>query len=159
MPDPTPLEVRRGLFFEEYTVGHTITTPGRTVTESDVVAFASFSGDWNPIHTDAVAAAQGPFGQRVAHGLWGLSVAVGLMTRLGFMEDTVLAFREIQAWKFSLPLFLGNTVHVHAFVSQTRRVPRLNAGLVTLQVELLNQDDKIVQQGAWSVLVKSRPAQ
>ena len=156
MTDPRPLEVRKGAYFEDYQVGQTVISPGRTATETDVVSFAAMSGDWNAIHTDAVAAAQGPFGRRVVHGLWGLSAAVGLMVRLGFMEETVIAFRELGSWKFSLPIFIGDTIHVQATVSETRPVRRLGGGMVTLQVEIQNQDGKIIQQGSWVVLVKGR---
>ena len=157
MSDPKPLTTRRGAYFEEYEVGQTVISPGRTATESDIVSFAGMSGDWNAIHTDAVAAAQGPFGRRVVHGLWGLSAAVGLVLRLGFMEETVIAFREMINWKFSLPIFIGDTIHVQATVSETRPVRRLGGGLVTLQAEIQNQDGKIVQHGEWVVLVKSQP--
>ena len=156
MPDPKPLEVRKGAYFEDYQVGQSVTSPGRTATETDVVSFAAMSGDWNAIHTDAVAAAQGPFGRRVVHGLWGLSAAVGLVLRLGFMEETVIAFRELGSWKFSLPIYIGDTIHVQATVSETRPVRRMGGGMVTLQVEIQNQDGKIIQQGSWVVLVKSR---
>jgi 3-hydroxybutyryl-CoA dehydratase len=156
MPELKPLEVRRGAYFEEYEVGQTVISPGRTATETDLISFAAMSGDWNPIHTDAVAAAQSPFGRRVVHGLWGLSTAVGLVTRLGFMEETLIAFRELGSWKFSLPIFIGDTIHAQIVVSETRPIRRLGGGMVTLQVEILNQDGKIVQQGTWVVLVKSQ---
>jgi 3-hydroxybutyryl-CoA dehydratase len=156
MPEPKPLDIHRGAYFEEYEIGQTVTSPGRTATETDVVSFAALSGDWNPIHTDAAAAAQGPFGQRVVHGLWGLSVGVALVMRLGILEETVIAFREVSHWKFSLPIFIGDTIHVQATVSDTRPVRRLGGGLVTIQVEIMNQDGKIVQQGSWVVLVKSK---
>ena len=121
-----------------------------------MVAFAALSGDWNPIHTDAVFAAEHPFGQRVAHGLLVMSIATGLAVRLGFMEETVLAFRELGEWKFSLPVFFGDTVRVQATVVETKAMPRLGGGLVTLKVQILNQDDKVVQRGTWGVLVKGR---
>jgi 3-hydroxybutyryl-CoA dehydratase len=158
MPEKKPLIIKRGLFFEEFEVGHTITSPGRTITEADVVAFAALSGDWNGIHTDAVYAATQPFGQRVAHGLLGLSIAVALALRLGFLDDTVLAFRELIEWKFSLPIFIGDTIHMQATVSETKAVRRLKGGggLVTLEVEILNQDNKVVQKGKWSCLVKGQ---
>ena len=156
MPEPKPLDIRRGAYFEDYEIGQTVISPGRTATETDVVSFAALSGDWNAIHTDAAAAAQGPFGQRVVHGLWGLSVGVALVMRLGIMEETVIAFREVSSWKFSLPIFIGDTIHVQATVSETRPVRRLGGGLVTIQVEIQNQDDKIVQHGIWVVLVKSK---
>jgi 3-hydroxybutyryl-CoA dehydratase len=153
MVEKKPLTIKRGLFFEEFEIGHTITSPGRTITETDVVAFAALSGDWNGIHTDTVYAATQPFGQRVAHGLLGLSIAVALALRLGFLDETVLAFRELIEWKFSLPIFIGDTIHMQATVIETKAVRRLGGGLVTLEVEILNQDNKVVQKGKWSCLV------
>ena len=152
------LAVRTGLYFEDYEIGQSVTSVGRTITEADVVAFAALSGDWNLIHTNKEYAAGHFFGQRVAHGLLGLSIASGLAVRLGFMEDTVLAFREMGSWKFSQPIFLGDTIHVHATVTELKPMPRLDGGQVTLKVEILNQDDKIVQRGTWGVLIKSREA-
>jgi 3-hydroxybutyryl-CoA dehydratase len=154
----TTLSVRTGLYFEEFEVGQSITSPGRTVTEADVVAFAALSGDWNAMHTDAEYAAKHPFGQRVAHGLLGLSIASGLSMRLGILEETALAFREIGSWKFSLPIFLGDTIRVRATVVEAKAMPRLGGGLVTLKAEILNQDDKVVQRGTWGVLVMGREA-
>jgi 3-hydroxybutyryl-CoA dehydratase len=155
--DPKPIPVQHGLCFEDFEAGQGITSQGRTITEADIVAFAALSGDWNPIHTDAVYAASQPLGQRVAHGLLGMSIASALAMRLGFLEETLLAFREIEQWKFSLPLLIGDTVHVHITILETRPVPRLRGGLVTLGIELLNQEERITQHGRWSVLVKSKP--
>lgn len=157
MPDKQSLPTRRGLYFEEFTAGQTITSSGRTITEADIVAFAGLTGDWNPLHTDAVFAAQHPLGQRVAHGMLPLSIAVALAARLGFLEETLLAFREIHEWKFSQPVFIGDTIHMEASVAKTQSVPRLNGGLVTLNIEVKNQDGVIVQHGLWTVLVKSEP--
>jgi 3-hydroxybutyryl-CoA dehydratase len=145
-----------GMYFEEYEIGQSVTSVGRTITEADVVGFAALTGDWTSIHVDAEYAAQHPFGQRVAHGLLGLSVASALAVRLGFMEGTVLAFREINEWKFSLPIFLGDTIRVRASVVGLKAMPRLGGGAVTFKVEILNQDDKVVQRGKWTVLMMSR---
>jgi 3-hydroxybutyryl-CoA dehydratase len=148
----------RGLYFEEFEVDQTITSAGRTVTETDIVAFAALSGDWNTIHTDAEYAAQQPFGQRVAHGLLGLCIAEGLADRMGFVAGTALAFREIDSWKFSRPIFIGDTIHVQATVEGTKPLHRLGGGQVTFAVKILNQDGEVVQRGTWRVLVKSRQA-
>jgi len=148
------LESRKGFFFEEFFTGQVITSSARTITEADVVGFAGLTGDWNPIHSDAVYAAQQPFGQRIAHGMLGLSIATGLAMRTGILEDTLLAFREIRGWKFSLPIYLGDTIHVRVTTGETHPVPRLHGGLVTLHAELLNQRGELVQHGDWVVLVK-----
>ena len=154
MTEKRDLTAQKGLYFEEYEVGQSITSQGRTITEADVVGFAALSGDWNPMHTDAVFASEHPFGQRVAHGLLVLSIATGLAVRLGFLEETALAFREIGDWKFSLPVYFGDTVRVKATVVATKPMRRLGGGLVTFKVQILNQDDKVVQRGTWGVLVR-----
>ena len=146
----------RGLYFEDFAPAQTFTSAARTVTEADVVNFAGISGDFNPIHTDVEYAKAHLLGQRVAHGLLGLSIAVGLTVRLGFLEGTMLAFREIGDWKFSQPIFIGDTIHVRLTVKETKPVARLGGGMITLEVDLLNQDDKIVQHGTWSALIKGR---
>jgi 3-hydroxybutyryl-CoA dehydratase len=157
MPEASPLSARQGLYFEDFAAGQAVTSMGRTITEADVVAFASLSGDWTSIHSDAEYAARHPFGQRVAHGLLGLSVAVALAVRLGFLEETLLAFREIRDWKFSQPIYLNDTIRMRAEVTETRAVRRMGGGLVTMNVQILNQHDQPVQHGTWLVLVKGRP--
>ncbi len=155
MTDQNLIPLQRSLYFEEFEVGQSITSVGRTVTEADIVAFAALSNDWTRIHTDAVYAAQHPFGQRVAHGLLIVSIASGLVVRLGFIEETVLAFREIESWKFSLPVFIGDTVRVRATVIGSKAMPRLGGGQVNFKVEVQNQGDKVVMKGIWSLLIKS----
>jgi 3-hydroxybutyryl-CoA dehydratase len=145
----------RGRYFEEFQVGDTVVSAGRTITETDIVNFAGLSGDYNQIHTDAEYARKGMFGQRVAHGLLGLAVASGLATQLGFLEGTVLAFREL-AWKFSRPIFPGDTIHVKASVVSRKAMPRLGGGSITFDMHVLNQDDQVVQRGEWVVLVASK---
>jgi 3-hydroxybutyryl-CoA dehydratase len=150
------LVTRRGLYFEEFALGDSMTSPARTITETDIVAFAALSGDWTAIHTDAEYAAKGNFGERVAHGLLALSIASGLAVRLGFIEDTAIAFRELE-WKFSLPIKIGDTIHMRAEVIEKKALPRLGGGIVTLDVAVLNQRNEVTQRGAWKMLVKSSP--
>jgi acyl dehydratase len=144
-----------GRYFEEFEVGQEIISPGRTVTEADVVAFAALTGDYNPLHTDAEFARSSLFGQRVAHGLLGLSMALGLVSRLGFVDGTALAFRGLE-WRFSRPILFGDTIHVQARVVETKPVPRLGGGLVVLEAALINQRSEVTQKGTWQLLVKSR---
>ena len=148
---------QRGMYFEEFEVGQKITTMSRTVTETDVVTFAGLSGDFNQIHTDAEYAKSTPFGQRIAHGICVLSIVSGLATLTGIMEGTVLAFREIAEWKFSKPVFFGDTVHVEMEVVETKAFPRLAGGAVMIKVEVKNRKDETVQSGRWNVLMMSRP--
>lgn len=147
----------RGQYFEEFEVGQRITTVGRTVAESDIFTFAGLSGDYNQIHTDAEFAGGTPFGQRVAHGLLGLSIASGLAMRTGVLEGTVIAFREINNWKFIAPVFIGDTIHVEMQVMETKALPRIGGGSVVITLDVKKQSGETVMKGNWTVLVMSRP--
>lgn len=150
------IAVQRGLYFEEYVVGDYVTTPGRTITEADIVNFAALSGDWNSIHVDAEFAKQGMFGERIAHGLLGLSIASGLAVQTGFITGTVIAFMGLD-WKFRAAIKIGDTIHVRAEIAETKPVPRLGGGIVTFNVEVINQRGETTQRGAWNMLVKFKP--
>ena len=153
---PMPNKVR-GMYFEEYQVGQKISSSGRTVTETDIVSFAGLSGDYNYIHTDAEAAKETPLGERMAHGLLGLSIASGLAVQTGVMEGTIMAFREISSWKFIKPLLIGDTIHVELEVLETKAVPRLGGGLISIELDVLNQKDETVMKGTWKVLINGKP--
>jgi acyl dehydratase len=148
----------RGKYYEEITIGQKFYTAGRTVTEADVVSFAGISGDFNQIHLDARFAAQGPFGQRVAHGLLVLSIIVGLAVQTGIMDRTVIAFREIAEWKFSRPVFFGDTVRGEMEVTGLKPFPRLGGGAVDIAIAVKNQKDESVMSGKWVILLQSKPA-
>ncbi|MCS6993007.1 MAG: MaoC/PaaZ C-terminal domain-containing protein [Anaerolineales bacterium] len=152
------LSLNTGLFFEDFQLGQRLTSAARTVTEHDVAAFAGLSGDFNQIHTDAEFAKTTPFGQRIAHGILGLAIASGLAVQTGILGANVMAFREINEWKFVKPVFFGDTIHVEMEVTETKALPRLGGGSVTLAVKVNNQTNETVMKGAWTVLVKSKPA-
>lgn len=145
-----------GLYFEEFSVGQKIVTAGRTIAESDIMAFAGLSGDYNQIHTDAEFSKGTPFGQRVAHGLLGLSVASGLAMRTGVLEGTVIAFREINNWKFTSPVFIGDTIHVEIEVIETKALPRIGGGSIVIALDVKKQTGETVMKGTWTALVRSK---
>jgi 3-hydroxybutyryl-CoA dehydratase len=145
----------RGMYFEEFEIGLEIQTAGRTITETDIVNFAGLSGDFNFIHTNAEAASETPFGQRVAHGMLVASIATGLAVQQGFIDGTTLAFRELD-WKFTKPVFIGDTVHVQVKVTETKPMARLGGGLVVFEARVVNQQDEVVHKGEWKMLIKSR---
>jgi acyl dehydratase len=145
----------RGLYFEDCTPGLKVTSAGRTVSEADIMLFAGLSGDWNPIHVDAEYAKGSLFGERVAHGLLGLSIATGLAMQLGFLDRTVEAFTSLD-WKFRAPVKIGDTLRMTAEVAKTRAMSQ-GGGFVTFNVVVKNQRDETVQRGEWTLVVKGKP--
>jgi len=148
----------RGLYYEEFEVGQKFSTTGRTITEADIVRFAGLSGDYNQIHTDAEFSEKTHFKQRIAHGLLVVSIASGLVAQSGFIDSTVLAFREINDWKFAKPVFIGDTIRLLCEVNKTKAFPRLGGGAVAIKISVINQKDDTVMKGTWTVLMVSKPA-
>jgi len=146
-----------GLYFEEFTVGQKIVTKKRTITEDDIMDFARLSGDDNRIHTDAEFSKTMTFGRQVAHGLLGLSIASGLAWQTGMMDGTVIAFREVKEWKFVKPVFIGDTIYVELETIETKALPRIGGGSVSIVLEVKNQNEEVCHRGTWTVLIMSKP--
>ena len=97
-------ERRTGYRYADLHVGMAFRSPGRTITDADLVGFAGLTGDFSELHTSDVYAKSSQFGRRVAHGLLGLAYAHGLMwPRTGELRETAIAFLGISDWKFVGP--------------------------------------------------------
>ena len=146
-----------GLYFEEFRVGQKLTTEKRTVTEDDIMTFAKVSGDDNRIHTDPEFSKTTIFGKQIAHGLLGLAIASGLAWQTGILDGTVIAFREVKEWKFVKPVFIGDTVYTELETIETKALPRIGGGSVTITLEVKNQNEETCHRGSWIVLMMSKP--
>src|SRR5512139_653749 len=109
------------VFFEDFKLGEKAVSPGRTVTETDIVMFAALTGDWTELHTNAEYMKDSIFGQRIAHGLLTLSIANALAQRAdGRPPIDIVAFLGMDKIKLSLPVFIGDTIHVELEVIEAR---------------------------------------
>ncbi len=96
----------QGLFFEDLTVGQSVET-SRLVTADVVEAFATVSGDTNPVHLDEAYAQATPFKTRIAHGmLSGAYISAAIGTKLPGPGSIYLS----QSMRFRRPVKLGDTV-------------------------------------------------
>lgn len=144
-------------YFEDFEVGQVLRTQGRTITEADIVSFAGWSWDTNPVHTDAQRSAGGRFGQPIAHGVLGLSVALGLASRLGVFERCSIALLGIDGWTFTHPVLVGDTVTCTIRITGVRATSNGSAGVLDREFVLTNQDGTVVQQGSIGLMVARRP--
>ncbi|TQC43949.1 dehydratase [Rhodococcus sp. WS4] len=149
--------IKPAYYFEDFEVGDTFTTPSRTVGLAEVATFAGLSGDYNPIHTDAEFAAKSQFGERIAHGVLGMSVLTGLVTRLGVFEAGTIALLGIEEWRFKGPVFDGDTIHVEVLIEDKKITSDGKRGVLRRRYQLVNQRDEVVQEGVMPLLMKCRP--
>ena len=147
-------ELRR--YYDEIEVGEEYESPGRTITETDIVLFAGLSGDYNVLHTDAELMKTSIFGERIAHGLLGLAIQSGLFSRATRAYAT-LSFTDLR-WKFKAPIKIGDTIRLRARVLAKRETDKPDRGVVTLARTVVNQRGEVVQEGETDVLVERKSA-
>jgi len=152
-------ERRTGYRYADLHVGMAFRSPGRTITDADLVGFAGLTGDFSELHTSDVYAKSSQFGRRVAHGLLGLAYAHGLMwPRTGELRETAIAFLGISDWKFVGPIFIGDTIFVNYQISELRdSQSRPTQAIAVFDVSVVNQDDTIVQRGRKALLLSKVP--
>jgi acyl dehydratase len=152
-------ERRLGYTYADLRVGMAFRSPGRTITDADLVAFAGLTGDFSELHTSDVYARNSQFGRRVAHGMLGLAYAHGLMwPRTGELRETAIAFLGITDWKFVAPIFVGDTIFVNYEIVELRDSrSRPTQAIATFAVELVDQDGRVLQRGTKALLVSKVP--
>jgi acyl dehydratase len=145
------------LYFGDLKAGDHWVSPGRTITQADIVNFAGVSGDFNPIHMDHHFALTTAYRKPVAHGLLILSMASGL--GLNHPPLRTLAFMAIKEWNFLEPVFIGDTIRVRCTVLEVEERARGRRGQITWKREIINQDEKVAQWGITLLLVEGRGPQ
>jgi acyl dehydratase len=143
-------------YFDDVSVGEAWDSPARTITETDIVNFAGLSGDFSPIHVDHEFCKSTVFRRPIAHGLLVMAISSGLGINNPAMRT--LAFLRVVEWHFRAPVFIGDTIHVRTQVVGKEERSRGRRGVITWKREILNQENKVVQEGMHSTLVEGRKA-
>ncbi len=142
-------------FYEDFTLNEDIPLGSRTITDADIQAFATVSGDFNPLHLDDEFARNSALGGRVAHGVLGLAAATGALNQSHLTRGTLVAFAGL-TWSFRRPVWPNSTVNFDASVIEMRETSKPDRGLITLEVRATNDDGKVLQEGEFTFLVKRR---
>jgi len=140
-------------YFDELNVGERWESRGRTITETDLVLFAAFTGDWYPLHTDKEWAARTPFKQRIAHGMLVLSVATGLFD---MVPGPIAAFYGMERVRFVRPTFIGDTLYVEVEVTG-KEEKDAQRGLVAFRIEVKSKTQETNAVVDMKILMNKNP--
>lgn len=128
--------------FEDYEVGSTRHTLGRTITETDIVMHAGQTGDFYPHHMDAEWCKTQPFERRIAHGTLIFSVGIGMSA--GEINPEAFSY-GYDRLRFIRPVFIGDTIRVRITIKEKRDYPKKpELGMVVEGVEVINQNNEVV---------------
>jgi len=146
--------------FERLAVGERFESAKRTVRDTDVIVFSALTGDWHPQHCDPEWAARSPFGERIAHGMLVLSLAVGLVP---LDPERVLALRRVGDVVFKRPVRLNESISVAGEITALRALDASSpggetAGLVDFAWRIRNQDGALVCRASVQVLWRTDAA-
>jgi acyl dehydratase len=137
---PTPPHHR---FFEDYTVGATYLCGSFTLSEEEIIAFAS-QYDPQMMHVDPSLATDGPFGQVIASGWHTVARTMRLLVD-NFLPHNGLAAPGIDELRWPNPVRPSDTLTVHATIEQARRSrSKPDRGLIHTLLEVLNQNGEVV---------------
>ena len=142
----------KGLRFDQWEADKQYKTAARTITEADIVSFAGLSGDFNPLHTDEAYAQKTVHKTRIAHGALTFAVTTGLINQSGITDGTVIGFAGVSV-KWSAPVKSGDTIQATATLKEKRLSKRGDKGIVTFLVAVQNQNDIVVSEQEWTVIV------
>lgn len=145
------------VFYEDYVLGSTRRTTGRTITEADIVLHAGQTGDFYPHHMDKEWCASQPFGRRIAHGTLVLSVAVGMTA--GAINPRAMSYGYDRI-RFVKPVFIDDTIVIEAEIVAKADHPKApeRLGRVDEKVTVRNQDGEVVLSLVHLYIVEKRAA-
>ncbi len=146
-----------GLYWEQWDIGASFVSAGRTVTETDIVMFAGISGDYNPLHTNEEYCKNTLFGTRVAHGPLVYAIAAGLLFQLHLYDDTLIAFLGFESLKFTKPVKIGDTIFAKVTVLEKSETSKSDRGVMKRQLQVINQKGEVVQEGVQAFLLRRMP--
>ncbi len=146
------------MFFEDFTVGAELTSPGLTITEAQIIDFA-MKFDPQPFHVDVTAAAASPFGGLIASGFHTAALSFRLFWQTGAITDGSLGSPGLDELRWLRPVRPGDTLHVVAKVLEAKRsTSKPDRGVVKMSYTTLNQNGEAVMTLIGNQLLKVRAA-
>src|SRR2546421_11197242 len=148
--------IGHGVFFDDYKVGTTYETLGRTVSETDIVNFVNLCGFVEPLFMGMeYVAKESVFGRRAAPGALTLALSEGLVMQTGLIHGTGMAWLGGDV-KVTAPVLEGDTIRVAIEIADTRETKKPDRGIVTYKHRVFNQRDETVMELTLQRMIKRK---
>ena len=145
------------MYFDDLPKGFTFQTASRSLSEDEIVAFAS-QYDPQPFHTDRAAAQASDFGGLIASGLQTMVVGFNLTLEAGIWNEASMGSPGMENVRWIRPVRPGDTLHVRAeVVSSTPSQSRADRGRTGIMYRVFNQGGDVVMTYQIMHILKRAP--
>ena len=146
------------MFFEDFKVGDEFTSPGITLTESQIIDFA-LRFDPQPFHVDVNAAVAGPFGGIIASGFHTAALSFRLFWQTGVLGEASLGSPGIDELRWLKPVRPGDTLSLAVEVIEARpSQSKPDRGSIKVRYRMTNQkSEEVMTMVGWGMVLR-RPA-
>lgn len=147
--------------YEDLEVGSSFTSTGRTITETDVLLFSALiAGFHNPIHHNVPwIKANTTYRDKLFPGPGVLSYAIGLLSATLAYRTILIGFLGLDKLVIHGPVYPGDTIIARSTVRSKRVTSKGNQGIVDFDIQVFNQDDKVVMTFKYKNMVRVDPPQ
>ncbi len=141
--------------FDDFKKGDQFESYRRTVTESDLITFTGLAGLKLPVFLDEdFARDESPYGRRIVPGFLTAALSAGMMESV--LGPDLVAGLGMDAFQFHSPVRPGDTIRARFTVNQARPTRDRSRGVLTLHIEVLNQDTQCVLEYMATVMMLAR---
>jgi acyl dehydratase len=146
--------IGQGVLFDDYKIGATYKTLGRTVSETDIVNFVNLGGFTEPLFMDMeYVAKESVFGRRAAPGVMTFALSEGLCMQTGLIHGTGMAWLGGEV-KVVAPVLAGDTIYVEIEIVDKRETKKPDRGIVTYKHRVRNQRGETVMELTLQRMIK-----
>jgi len=148
--------ISHGVYFDDYKVGATYQTHGRTVTETDIVNFVNLGGFTEPLFMDMeYVKTESVLGGRAAPGVMTFAFSEGLVIQTGLIHGVGMAWLGGEV-KVTAPVLAGDTIRVEVEIVDKRETKKPDRGIVTYKHRVLNQRGETVMELKLQRMIKRK---
>ena len=134
-----------GLYFEDFPIGKSGGSVGRTITATDVELFEEMSG-WPQYSCD---------GERVVPEMLVTMITAGLVTRQGIYEGTLMGIIG-NTWNYKTRVRVGDTLKMKYVISEATLSRSGGRGVIVFKITTCNQRGEIVSEGEIKSMMAAR---
>lgn len=134
-------------YFEDWKVGDSLDTMGRTVGDAEISQFVALGGFFEELFmSQEYIGKLSLYPRRFAPGALTFAFAEGLIILTGCIHGVGLALLSVDNMVFKQPVFAGDTIKVRVEVVETQPTRRGDRGIVSFAHSVLNQKGELVMQ-------------